>query len=93
MAKTINATEAVRAFSDILNSVKYRHETYTIVRGGKPAALLTPVEVLPLRKTMRDLSAVLAALPRLGKDADDFIRDIEDAIKTQPQLPEKAAWE
>jgi prevent-host-death family protein len=93
MPKTINATEAVRTFSDILNSVKYRHETYTIVRGGKPAAALVPVEVSPVRKTLRELTTIVNELPRLGKDADGFMRDIEDAIRTQPHLPEQAAWE
>jgi len=46
MPKIIKATDAVRTFSDILNSVKYRHESYTIIKGGKPAATLVPLEYL-----------------------------------------------
>jgi antitoxin (DNA-binding transcriptional repressor) of toxin-antitoxin stability system len=37
--KTITATEAVRKFSEILNSIKYAGADYTIMRGGKPVAM------------------------------------------------------
>ncbi|HAM52647.1 MAG TPA: antitoxin [Nitrospiraceae bacterium] len=93
MAKTIKATDAVRTFSDILNSVKYRHESYTIVRGGKPAAALVPVETSPMRKTLRELKAVLSNLPRLGKDAESFLHDIEEGLRNQPHVPDRTTWE
>ena len=93
MPKTINATDAVRAFSEILNSVKYRHETYTIIRGGKPAAALVPVDAAPVKKTLRDLPGLRKDLPKLGDDADRFMSDIEEALRIQPALPENAAWE
>jgi prevent-host-death family protein len=93
MSKIIKATDAVRAFSDILNSVKYRHESYTIIRGGKPAAALVPVEISPARKTLGELKAVVSNLPRLGKDAESFLHDIEEGIRSQPHVPEKTAWE
>ncbi len=91
MPKTITATDAVRSFSDILNSVKYRHESFTIIRGGKPAAALVPVESSPARKPLRELKAVLSNLPRLGKDAESFIHDIEEGIRMQPRVPERTA--
>jgi prevent-host-death family protein len=90
MPKTIKATDAVRAFSDILNSVKYRHESYTIVRGGKPAASLVPVELSPAPKTLKELKTIVSNLPRLGKDAESFLHDIEEGIRVQPPLPEKS---
>ena len=31
MGKKINATEAARSFSEIINSVKYKGESYTII--------------------------------------------------------------
>ena len=93
MSRTIKATDAVRAFSDILNSVKYRHESYTIIRGGKPAAALVPVETSPARKTLGELKAVLNNLPRLGNDAESFLQDIGAGIRSQPHVPEKTAWE
>lgn len=93
MPKTIKATDAVRTFSEILNSVKYRHESYTIIRGGKPAAALVPIETSPARKTLRELKAALSHLPRLGKDAESFLHDIEEGMRMQPRVPEKTAWE
>lgn len=93
MSKTIKATDAVRSFSDILNSVKYRHESFTIIRGGKPAAAIVPVEISPARKTLGELKTVLRSLPRLGKDAESFLHDIEAGIRRQPHVPEKSGWE
>lgn len=93
MPKTIKATDAVRAFSDILNSVKYRHESYTIVRGGKPAAALVPVETAPLPKTLGELKTILGNIPSLGKDAERFLHDIEEGMRNQPRVPEGTTWE
>ena len=93
MPKTINATDAVRAFSEILNSVKYQHESYTILRGGKPAASLVPVDTAPLQKTLGDLPDFVKSLPKLGDDVECFMSDIEEAIRKQPALPEKSVWE
>ena len=93
MPKTIKATEAVRAFSDILNSVKYQHESYTITRGGKPAAALVPIDTATVQKTLGDLPDLLKSLPKLGLDAARFMNDIEEAIRAQPHVPEKTAWE
>ncbi len=93
MPKTIKATDAVRAFSEILNSVKYQGERYTIIRGGKPAAALVPVETAPVQKTLRDLPELIKSLPKLGDDVDRFMSDIEEAVCKQPSLSEKTAWE
>ena len=32
-------------FSELLNTIKYRGDRYTVIRGGKPAACLIPVNV------------------------------------------------
>ncbi|MDA8088669.1 MAG: type II toxin-antitoxin system prevent-host-death family antitoxin [Nitrospiraceae bacterium] len=93
MPRIIKATDAVRSFSDILNSVKYQHESYTIMRGGKPAAALVPVETSPAGKTLGELKAVLSKLPRLGKDAESFLHDVEEGIRNQPHVPEQSEWE
>jgi len=70
MEKAISATEAVRKFSEILNSVKYRGESFTIVRGGKPVALISPVEGPSKRRPLRELRELVKSLPRLGNEAD-----------------------
>lgn len=93
MAKTINATEAARAFSEIINSVKYKGESYTIIRGGKPAAAIVPIKTATAGRTLKDLRAVINALPKLGKDSEMFLKDVEKGIKSQPPVPETTAWE
>lgn len=93
MGKTINATEAARAFSEIINSVKYKGESYTILRGGKPAAAIVPVKEATPGRTLKELKAIVNNLPKLGKDADSFLRDVEAGIRSQPSMPETTAWE
>jgi len=41
--KTVNATEVARNFSEVLDGVEHRHQTYVVTRGGKPVARITPV--------------------------------------------------
>jgi len=93
MGKTINATEAARAFSEIINSVKYKGESYTIIRGGKPAAAIVPVKSATPGRTLKELKAIVNNLPKLGKDADSFLKDVEAGIRSQPSMPETTAWE
>jgi len=93
MGKIINATEAVRAFSEIINSVKYKGESYTIIRGGKPAATIMPVKVATPGRTLKELRAIINKLPKLGKDTERFLKDVEEAIQSQPPIPETTAWE
>ena len=93
MGKIINATEAARAFSEIINSVKYKGESYTIIRGGKPAATIVPVKAATPGRTLKELRAIINNLPKLGKDAERFLKDVEEASKSQPPLPETTAWE
>lgn len=66
MPKTIRASEAVRRFSDLLNTVKFRGETFTIVRGGKSVAYIGPVEGMQRTRTLGELKHLLQGLPRLG---------------------------
>lgn len=44
MEKTITATEAIRKFSEILNAIKYKGNHYTILRGKKAIAFISPIE-------------------------------------------------
>lgn len=39
----ITATEAARHFSDLLDSVEYRGEAFTVVRHGKAVAHIEPI--------------------------------------------------
>lgn len=91
MARTISATDAARSFSDLLNRVGFQGERYTIVRGGKAVACLTPT-TSPATMRLGDLPALLKRLPSLGKEASAFARDASRAGRRAPGLPRKAPW-
>lgn len=91
MMKTISATDAVRTFSELLNAIKYKGEFYTIIRGGKPAATIGPVETVTSMRTLKELALVLKAMPKLDDD-DKFAADVEDIITSQPVTPEGSSW-
>ena len=91
MMKTISATDAVRTFSELLNAIKYKGEFYTIIRGGKPAATIGPVETVTSMRTLKELALVLKAMPKLDDD-DKFAADVEDIITNQPVTPEGSSW-
>lgn len=42
--KDISATEAARNFSDVLDAVEHRRESFLVTRGGQPVARLVPTE-------------------------------------------------
>jgi prevent-host-death family protein len=55
--KTVNATEVARNFSEVLDGVEHRHQTYVVTRGGKPIARITPVPSangLEVKRLLRD---------------------------------------
>jgi len=92
MDKTITATEAVRKFSEILNSVKYRGDRYTILRGGSPVASLFPVEISTEEKVLGELKRLLKSLPKLGEEAEKFAQDLKEIRKYQPSLAKDGQW-
>ncbi len=93
MEKTVNATEAVRKFSEILSSIKYKGNHYTILRGGKPIAFIYPAERASKEMTLGDLRGLLKKLPRLGDEAERFKKDLTEIIKHQPSMPKENKWE
>ena len=90
--KTITATEAVRKFSEILNSIKYTGAEYTIVRGGKPVATIRPAEDHAKELSLGDLVGLVKSLPALGDEAERFKKDVKEAHRHQPHMPEKDKW-
>ena len=84
---TISATQAARAFSDLLNRVRYRGEVFVIERGGEPICEMSPVK--PPRFTGADLLRLLRSLPK--PDAG-FWDAVEDATRQKPVLP-GSPWE
>ena len=45
MEKRISATRAVRDFSEVLNTIKFKGVQYIIERGGKPVASIMAVSI------------------------------------------------
>jgi antitoxin (DNA-binding transcriptional repressor) of toxin-antitoxin stability system len=84
MAKAITATDAVRKFSDLLNTIRFKGERYTILRGGKPIATLGPAMSSGQQSTLGELS--------LGDEAAAFDEDLRKIAKKQPTLPRGRTW-
>lgn len=93
MQTAISSTEAVRNFSELLNNIKYRGDRYTVIRGGKPAASLVPVEPASVSATLADLHKIMQTLPHLDSNDSTFAADVMAAIDSQPSLSEALSWE
>jgi antitoxin (DNA-binding transcriptional repressor) of toxin-antitoxin stability system len=73
----INATEAARRFSDILNRVSYQGANFEIVRGNKVVARVLPAAPSSPLKA-EDLNQFFAGLPPLeDDDGERFAQEIE----------------
>ena len=92
MGRHITATDAVRQFSDLLSTIKFKGSRYTIVRGGKPVASLGPAVAPAHEKTLGELKELMKKLPRLGEEAAAFAKDLKAAAKKQPGVPKSRAW-
>lgn len=92
MEKVVGATDIVRNFSEILNSVKYKRERYTILRGGKAIACISPVKGYYKEKTLKDLKELLKMLPRLDDEVERFEKNIRENKKHQPSVPKEYRW-
>ena len=91
MEKHITATEAVRRFSEILNSVNYRGERYVVMRGKKAVADIAPHAEGAGQKTLGELKALVERLPRLRDKK--FARDVARVVEKQPLPPPGDVWE
>ena len=86
MESHITATQAARAFSDLLNRVRYRGEEFVIERGGEPVGRLVPA--LPSQFTFADLVRLLRSAP---KPDPGYWDAVEEITRRQPALP-KSPW-
>lgn len=93
MEKHISATEAVRDFSEVLNTIKFNGIHYIIERSGKPIASMKPIDEEKKLKTLRELKLLLRKLPRLDDELEAFAEDLQNIWKDQPILPKGEIWE
>jgi len=76
---TVTATEASRAFSDLLHRVCYGGESFIIKKGNRLMARITPMEPMePVTKTPDALAEIIEALP----PADGLTQEESDYYKT-----------
>jgi len=93
MEKRISATRAVRDFSGVLNTIKFKGVHYIIERGGKPVASMTPIDEEKDLKTLGELNVLLKKLPRLNEEMDNFVADLEGIRQDQPVITMGDLWE
>ncbi len=87
MKSRISATEAVRSFSELMNRVRYRGESFIVERGGKPICEILPAR--PPRFSGADLAKLLRSLP---KPDLEYLAIVEDLIAKQPKVAE-SGWQ
>jgi len=81
MTIRISATEAVRSFSDLLNRVRYRGESFVVERGGKPICEILPAS--PLNFTGCQLTDLLHSLP---KPDEEYLAVVEGLLAKQDKV-------
>jgi hypothetical protein len=86
-SRVISATEAARSFSELLDRVCYRGETFVIERGGEPVCEMSHVKAL--RFSGADFLTLLQSLP---KPDPGYWDAVEDVTRQTPNVPE-SPWE
>ena len=92
MEKRISATRAVRDFSEVLNTIKFKGTHYIIERGGKPIASMKSIDEKLDSMTLGDLKTLLKKLPRLEEELDAFASDLEEISSNQPLMSTGDLW-
>lgn len=83
MDTTITATEAARKFSDLLNRVRYRGETFRIVRSGETVAQLTAPP-----RSGTSFQALLSKLDAARTEDPELADELERIQAEQPTAGE-----
>ena len=86
MKSRISATEAARSFSELMNRVRYRGESFVVERGGKPICEILPAK--PISFSGAELASLLRSLP---KPDEGYLAIVEEMIAKQPTVAE-SGW-
>ena len=90
MEQTLGVTEARTRFSVLIDQVRYQGDTITLIKSGKPAAVLVPVELFERWKAER--REAMAAMRRIQANVTEALSDEEamtlaleaqEAVRTQ----------
>lgn len=83
MKLRISATETVRRFSELMNLVRYRGESFVVERGGKPICEILPAQ--PPKFSGRELAELLRSLP---KPDEEYLALVERLMAKQSTVAE-----
>ena len=83
MKSHISATDAVRSFSDLMNRVRYRGESFIVERGGTPIC-----EILPARPPGFSGAKLASLLRSLPKPDAEYLTIVEELAAKQPTVAE-----
>ena len=84
MRSHISASKAAaRSFSEPMNRVRYRNESFIVERAGKPICEILPTR--PPKFSGADLVDLLRTLP---KPDEDYLAIVEELLKKQPVVKE-----
>jgi antitoxin (DNA-binding transcriptional repressor) of toxin-antitoxin stability system len=86
MRLRISATVAARSFSDLMNRVRYRGESFVVERAGKPICEILPAS--PPKFSGSELASLLRSLP---KPDEEYLALVEDLIAKQSTAGE-SGW-
>ena len=87
MKSRISATEAARSFSELMNRVRYRGESFVVERGGKPICEILPAR--PPKFSGAELASLLRSLPMPD---EEYLMIVEELITRQPTVA-KSRWQ
>ncbi len=88
LTRRITAAQAARSFSDILNRVKYRGESFIVERNREPVCRIEPVR-RGKRVTTDDFADFWKSLPRPDVKFADDLEEIHNLFRKLPP----SAWE
>jgi antitoxin (DNA-binding transcriptional repressor) of toxin-antitoxin stability system len=83
MKLRISATQTARRFSELMNRVRYRGESFIVERGGQPICEILPAK--PPKFTGRDLGNLLRSLPTPDKE---YLTQVEKLTAKQSKVAE-----
>lgn len=83
----IPSTEAAKNFGTLVDRVRERAATYTIVRGGRPVAEISPIRSARHSCTIAGLAAFFR---REGRADERFLAAVEREVaeRNEPRVPD-----
>src|SRR5271170_4882172 len=78
----VTATEAARKFSEILNRVAYKGESFVVERSGRAICEISPI-VNGKKFTAADFAEMIKSAPRPD---DQYFEDVEEIIRNRQPI-------